>query len=179
MTREWHTWCGWWVHRQGPATLDEIHRTVPVDPATLEDALSLLAREGRVEARQEGSAIRYAARDCLIPIGDSAGWEAAIFDHYQALVVSICTKLRRGSRRTEAGETIGGSTYGFTVWPGHPHHDEVTGLLSRLRRDVAELRRKVHEYNQNEPGPEHGRIGVIAYLGQTLVETEYAEDDRR
>jgi hypothetical protein len=75
-------------------------------------------------------------------------------------------------------ETVGGSTYGFTVWPGHPHQDEVLGILSRLRSDLSRLREKVHDYNANNPGPAAQRIGVIAYLGQSLIESEHVEENQ-
>jgi hypothetical protein len=166
------------VHRQGPATVTEIQDMAPIESARLERILTRLVGEGRVRVRKEAPELRYAVADCVIAVGDAAGWEAAVFDHYQAMVTALCAKLRRGAQRSGVDEIVGGSTYGFTVWPGHPHHDEVLGLLSRLRRDLSRLRSKVHDYNANNPGPEEPRIGVIAYLGQTVIESEHAEEQR-
>ena len=163
------------VHRQGPATATEIQAMVPIDSARLARILVRLVGEGRVRANERASEPRYAVADCVVAVGDAAGWEAAVFDHYQAVVTALCAKLRRGTLRSGADETVGGSTYGFTVWPGHPHHAEVLGTLSRLRSELSRLRHKVHDYNTNNPGPEESRIGVIAYVGQTLVESERQE----
>ncbi len=102
------------VHRQGPATLAEIQAMVPVDKPRLERVLSRLAAEGRVEILDEKPDERYAAADCVIATGDTAGWEAAVFDHYQAMVTAICAKLRRGAQKSAADDAVGGSTYGFT-----------------------------------------------------------------
>jgi hypothetical protein len=166
------------VHRQGPAMAAEIQAMVPIDSSRLERILARLVSEGRVRTRERPPETRYAVADCVILQGDAAGWEAAVFDHYQAMVTALCTKLQRGVQKSGADETLGGSTYGFTVWPGHPHHDEVLGILSRIRRDLSQLRQKVHDYNTNAPGPAQERIGVIAYVGQTLIEAEYAEEHR-
>jgi len=166
------------VHRQGPATAAEIRAVVPIDSPRLERILTRLVDEGRVRIRERAQETRYAVADCVIAMGDAAGWEAAVFDHYQAMVTALCAKLRLGVQRSGADETVGGSTYGFTVWPGHPHHDEVLGILSRLRRELAPLRQKVHDYNTNNSGPAEGRLGVIAYVGQTLIEAEHAEEHR-
>ena len=166
------------VHRQGPATAAEIQVMVPVDSARLERILARLVDEGRVRIRERAPETRYAVADCVIAPGDAAGWEAAVFDHYQAMVTALCAKLRRGVQKSGADETVSGSTYGFTVWPGHPHHDEVLGILSRLRSELSRLRQKVHDYNTNVSGPAEERIGVIAYVGQTLIETEHAEEHR-
>ncbi|HVW29266.1 MAG TPA: hypothetical protein VHC69_28060 [Polyangiaceae bacterium] len=164
------------VHRQGPTTLTEIQAMVPVDTARLERVLSRLVAEGRVELRDQKPYERYAVADCVIAAGDAAGWEAAVFDHYQAMVTAICAKLERGTQNSAVDDTVGGSTYGFTVWAGHPHHDEVVGILARLRGDLSILRQKVHDYNASHAGPPGGRIGVIAYLGQTMIEGKRAEE---
>lgn len=164
------------VHRQGPATAKAIRGMVPIDSARLDRILTRLVGEGRVRAREEVPETRYVVADCIIEMGDAAGWEAAVFDHYQAVVTALCAKLRRGTERSGVDEAIGGSTYGFTVWPGHPHHDEVLGTLSRLRSELSRLRHKVHDYNANNPGPAEPRVGVIAYVGQTLVGSEHAEE---
>jgi hypothetical protein len=166
------------VHRQGPTTMAEVQAMVPVDLARLERVLERLVGEGRVRVPADAPEKRYAVADCVIPAGDAAGWEAAVFDHYQAMVTALCAKLRRGTQKSATDDAVGGSTYGFTVWRGHPHHDEVVGTLARLRGDLSRLRQKVHDYNNGHAGPPEDRIGVIAYLGQTVIEGEHAEETR-
>jgi hypothetical protein len=114
--------------------------------------------------------------DCVVPVGDALGWEAAVFDNYQAMVTALCAKLRGGIQRSGTTEVVGGSTYGFTVWRGHPHHDEVLGTLSRLRADLSRLRQKVREYNAEHPKAEDRLFGVVVYFGQTLIELDHAEE---
>jgi len=166
------------VHRQGPTTLMDIRAMVPVDVERLERVLSRLLAEGRVEIRGQKPDERYAVGDCVIAAGDATGWEAAVFDHYQAVVTAICSKLRRGAQKSAADDALGGSTYGFTVLPGHPHHDEVVGILAKLRSDLSQLRQKVHDYNASHAGPPEERIGVIAYVGQNVIEGDLGEETR-
>jgi hypothetical protein len=165
------------IHRSGPASRAALAELVPFDSAILDDALATLVRDGRVEVSGKTGEAQYTSEDCIIPLGDPAGWEAAVFDHYQALVTALCAKLRQGQRRTSAQDAIGGSTYGFTVWPGHPHHDEVLGFLGRMRAEAASLRSKVRAHNTDaaHPPPDAETIGVIAYFGQTVITSETAE----
>jgi hypothetical protein len=109
-------------------------------------------------------------------MGESVGWEASIFDHYQALVTAICTKLQRGQLRALPGEWVGGSTYGFDVWPEHPMHDEVVGFLQATRTRAADLRARVDGYNAKTQAPEKTAFRVIAYVGQTVVDSEEGAD---
>jgi hypothetical protein len=104
----------------------------------------------------------------VIPLGSAAGWEAAIFDHFQAVVTALCTKLRLGRSRAIPGEWIGGSTYSTYVWEGHPMHEEVLGLLQRVRSDASALRERVDTYNAARSLPEDAKK-VIFYAGQTVL----------
>ncbi len=104
-----------------------------------------------------------------------------MFDHYQAMVAAICSKLRAGRQRAVSSDKIGGSTFSYTVWENHPHYDEATSFLSRFRREGAALREKIAEYNRTYDSPlsapeiEHEaaqRMKVIIYAGQTVQESE-------
>ena len=48
----------------------------------------------------------YSSQKCLIPIGDTAGWEASLLDHYQTVVASICAKLGNGDGCTGAVDQV-------------------------------------------------------------------------
>jgi hypothetical protein len=160
------------VHRAGPTTLHQIGAAVPLDRERLEAALGELVRLGRVSRTERDGIAVYRSDECVIPMGDARGWEAAVFDHYQAMVTAICTKLRIGNTRADAKDTIGGSTFGFSIWQGHPHEQEVLGLLARLRSESSALRAKVAEYNAAHPRNDEACTKVIAYVGQTIVESE-------
>jgi hypothetical protein len=144
----WLSWLG--VYRKGPATLE-------------------LVGEGRVTQSDE-TPPRYAAARFEVPFGESQGWEAAILDHYQAMVFAICAKLDEKSSGARALDTTGGSTWSLDVWPGHPLQSEAKGTLSRIRGELEDLRRRVDAHNEAQaasatPGP---RERVVLYVGQSV-----------
>jgi hypothetical protein len=164
------------VNRFGPATEQALLEIVPLEPSRLSAALELLVKDGRVARVEHDGEARYTSDLCVIPFESPAGWEAAVFDHYQAMVTAICAKLRRGPQAS-ATEDIGGSTFGFVIWEGHEHEQEVRGLLASLRRQAAELRTKVSDYNARHKKPPDAEVRVITYVGQTVVETDAAGEE--
>jgi hypothetical protein len=165
------------VSRFGPASIERISDAVPLDRAALESALDRLVREGHVARVEQGGRTEYRTDLCLIPFGTPSGWEAAVFDHYQAVVTAICAKLQRGTTAAK-DDSIGGSTYRFNVWKGHPHYDEAVTLLGRLRAEAMKLREKVTTYNADNAAPDGGSVRVLAYMGQTVLEDEQSEGER-
>jgi hypothetical protein len=91
-----------------------------------------------------------------------------VFDHFQAMVTALCRKVRSGSTQAKRDDRTGGSTYGFDVWSGHPHRDEVLGFLETVRRQAVTLRKKVEAYNL-EHGVSPNAQRVVAYVGQTVL----------
>jgi hypothetical protein len=168
------------VNRLGPAMASEVREMVPMSADALQGALDALLVEGKIRvddsAATDGTGTRYLAQGCVIAGGSGGGWEAALFDHYQAVVTAICTKLRLGGS-AEASEHIGGSTYSYFVWPGHPLEQEVLGLLRRLRTEAASLRQRVDAFNEQTDRKREDMTRVIAYVGQTLVEQETEGED--
>lgn len=157
------------VYRYGPVTLEELSNVVPTSSDALNVALRTLLDDGRISAAGDGAELRYSCEYCYIPLGAEQGWEAAVFDHYQAVVTAICRKLRSKSQQL-ADVSTGGSTYRFTVWSGHPEHAAVSNLLTRLRAEASTLRERVERYNQTHDAPsdddyEH----FVAYVGQTRL----------
>lgn len=163
------------VYRHSPLTLAALTELVPIDEHRLVEALDGLEAEGRVQ-RTGDDPPAWSSDHCFIPIGDAAGWETALFDHYQAVVTAICTKLRNGTTRALPSDRLGGSTFSYDVWPGHPHEEEVYALLSRTRSDAAEVWDRVRGHNQAHGRPPDGAVRVTFYCGQTL-KTDAAEID--
>jgi hypothetical protein len=159
------------INRFGPITEKALAEIVPLDAGRLATALERLVKDDRIVPVERGGATEYSSELCVIPFESPAGWEAAVFDHYQAVVTAICTKLQRGAH-ANAAEDIGGSTYGFVVWEGHPYEQPVRGLLGSLRRQAAELRAQVSEYNARHGKPPDAEVRVITYIGQTVIESE-------
>jgi hypothetical protein len=163
------------ISRFGPLGRDEIspHVRAPVD--VLEKTLAALVALGKVRL-VDGL---YSADRCVIPFEEPAGWEAAVFDHYQAMVTAICIKLRRGTLSATLGDSIGGSTYTFDLWEGHPMQHEVLGLLQTLRKEARGLRERVEAWNlEHAPlrdANAERELRVIAYVGQGVLGTETEE----
>ena len=157
------------IYREGPLSEQVLAERTSLKSDVLAACLVQLTASGRVQLGDQG---QYESRSLVLPIGSPAGWEAALFDHFQAVVKTMCQRLRRA-----ADSESGGSTYSFTIWPGHPFEDEVRGLLREFRERHSTLREKVRAYNdQNAPPPGHDR--VTAYGGLCVTsEAEGLDDD--
>jgi hypothetical protein len=150
------------VYREGPIGESELVQRISLKPELVRGYLKELVEAGRIELLEDG---HYRSRRVVIPLGSAAGWEAALFDHFQAVVKTMCVRLRGGSEGGAARELdSGGSTYSFSIWSGHPYEDEVRGLLREFRARHSELRQRVSSYNEQHALPptyEH----VTAYGG--------------
>jgi predicted transcriptional regulator len=158
------------IARHSPITCDELVELAQLPQEQVEAALGRLEREGRVERHRDDGNESYSSAQCVIPLGQSAGWEAAVFDHYQAVVTAICAKLDLGNARSERGERVGGSTYSFEVWPGHPLYAEALGLLQELRDRAVSLRTRVGEVNRTHERPAQGVRRIVSYIGQNVID---------
>jgi DNA-binding MarR family transcriptional regulator len=159
-----------WValQRAGTANAAELVHALSIDSPRLERALAELSERGLIEGREGPAGMEYQSQRCVLGYDDPVGWEAAVFDHYQALVIALCTKLRLGQTRAAPNDTVGGSTFGFDVWPGHPEYESVLGFLRRLREQGSELRKRVSAYNDAHPAP-GDKTRVVAYMGQAVI----------
>jgi hypothetical protein len=158
------------MYREPPLTLVEIAALAQTeDTESVEASLVRLSASGRVDV-VEGEPPRYQARALVIPLGASAGWESAVFDHFKALVGTVLCRLRE-NRPTTLEDRIGGSTYTIAVWDGHPLAEEVYGTLGRIRRLLGDLRSRVEQVNENSEVPsDHAR--VVIYAGQCVIQEE-------
>lgn len=163
-----------WValNRFGPASAASLAESIPLEQGLVQGALEELAKSERAR-KLDGDPPSYECLSCVIPLESSAGWEAAVFDHFQAMVTAICTKLRVGTTVASAKDWVGGSTYGLEVWEGHPHREEVLGFLGRARAEAVALRKKVEDYNaEHGPADEGAPDRVLIYVGQTVLGLE-------
>jgi hypothetical protein len=155
------------VHRQGPVSESELGRVVAASDAELAAALAWLVAAGRVQLDEADQ--RYRAQSCVIPVGAPVGWEAAVYDHFQAVVTALVTKVRGGRLESRFDDAVGGSTYHYDVWPSHPHRAEVLGFLKDVREKGVALRQKVESYNLEAGLPREEPERVIVYAGQTVL----------
>ncbi len=160
-------WLVWVVaYRSGGMTRQEIRDAIPFEDDAIDTALGELLADGRAESVFVDGQEKIRASTFLVPVGSQAGWEAAIFDHFQAMCNAISSKLRGGEVGSNVDDQVGGATLSFDVYPGHPFENEVHGLLKRVRQDVNVLWRAVSEYNKSHPPPAETKRKVSFYFGQ-------------
>jgi hypothetical protein len=166
------------VHHEGPLSLADIQARVSLEPAMLDRALRLLIADQRVsELTEPEGPPRFRTGHCLIPLGARRGWEAALLDHFQAVVSAMCVKLRNGETRALPDDEVGGSTYTFDVWRGHPKEAEVRSLLKKQREELGRLWDDVMEHNKSQAlrGPDQRR--VTFYCGQAAATESDSADE--
>jgi hypothetical protein len=152
----------------GSATAAELSQRSHASPALFDAAIGQLKEMGRVaECGEELQALSF-----HIPVGAEQGWEAAVCNHFQAVATAIAAKLT--SPRSREDDTIGGATLMFTVHPGHPHRDEVLGLLASIRQQINALWTRVSTYNAQNPPPEEADK-VTFYCGQNVVRVDASD----
>ncbi len=158
------------IYRQGPLGMAELRRLVP--GGSLEACVARLVESGRISRQPSPQGEQYSAQQFFIPRDAATGWEAAVFDHFQALVRTIGARLRSGPSERE---TVGGSTYSFDVWPGHPLEAEALAQLKRFRSQCSELRQRVADYNREHPHP--GVYSAVTIYAGQFVQEEYVQAD--
>jgi hypothetical protein len=112
----------------------------------------------------------------VLPLGSAVGWEAAVFDHFKAVVNTVTSRLRIDRNRPALADRVGGSTYTLEVWPGHPHEAQAFETLRSLRSQLGALRDQVERYNEAHPPPER-HTQVLMYVGQCSIERGEDEPD--
>lgn len=140
------------IHQAGSVHREQLAELTRIDEDALQGALEQLVSSDRAQVEEVEGQVYYSCARILIPYHDAAGWEAAVLDHYQAMVTSICTKLGSGDVHADAEDQVGGSTYTYDIWKGHPLEGEVVGLLSSLRRQAVDLRQRVEAGKRSTPG---------------------------
>lgn len=156
------------VRREGPLTCAVLASKTRMSEEALAPSLGRLAAAGSIEVAGSGADAEYRSQALVVSMGARSGFEAAVYDHFQAVVRTIIGKLHQDTSATPA-DRVGGSTYGFEVWNGHPLADRVYGQLSRLREQTTALRREVDAYNEANPAPAR-RERVTVYVGQCVIQ---------
>jgi len=162
------------VYRSGGIQREALQRELSVDAEALHDALATLEAQGLVERSGEGESPAYRASTFLVPVGAEHGWEAAVFDHYQAVARAIANKVTRGRPHSAQDDIVGGATLTFDLGPDHPYRDQVMGLLKHVRAEVNDLWNQVQGHNAENPIPEEAKTEVSFYFGQSTVSHDEA-----
>ena len=169
----WGIWM--YIYRNGPILREELEAQLKSDSEHIAHALEALTAQGRITAQTDGALV---SAEIYIPIGEPAGWEAALFDHFSAMTTAIVTKLRETRLQTMPSDEVGGSTYTFDVWDGHPMRDDVRSLLRTTRAQMSALNDRVRAYNDAhiEDAPE-ALEEVLFYLGQAVIQRDTRDDE--
>lgn len=164
-----------WVHvyRGSPLRKDELARLLPWTAPTLDAALEHLIADERIHLETRADGVYCVTDHCLIPVGQAAGWEAAIVDHHRSVLTALAAKIMGGKHVSAADDEVGGTTLSYDVWPGHPREQEVRQLLATTRKQAITLWEEITEYNLSHNSPD--TYQVTYYCGQYLVR----EDDTK
>jgi hypothetical protein len=161
-----------WVHvyRSSPLRRDELARLLPLPAPVLGAAIDSLVADERIRLETRGDGVYCVTHRCLIPVGQAAGWEAALIDHHRAVLSALAAKVVSGKHVSRASDEVGGTTVSFDLWPGHPREAEVRALLAASREQIIPLWNEVAEYNrQHRPDKTYK---VTYYCGQYLLGEE-------
>lgn len=161
-----------WVHvyPSSPIRKDRLQAVVPLSEEALDAALTRLIADERIRLETRHDGVYCVTDRCLIPVGQAAGWEAAIVDHHRAVLNALAAKVVSGKHVSAAADEIGGTTLTFDLWPGHPREQEVRKLLATVRKQVVSLWDEVAAYNR-EHRPDT-TYSVSFYCGQNLTEED-------
>jgi len=161
-----------WVHvvRGGPLRRDRLTEMLALPENVIEEALAGLLANARIRAEERPDGTYYSTERCLIPLGEAAGWEAAIIDHHRAVLSALAAKAVEGRHVSAADDTVGGTTLEYDVWQGHPREQEVRSLLADTRKRAIALWDDVEEYNRTHES--EAAYQVTFYCGQYLREEE-------
>lgn len=141
-----------------------------------QQALDALVASGRVQrSGDENSQFTSAALD--VPVGQSEGWEAAVFDHFQGVLNALCAKLALGENRAERDDSTGGATYSLDLWPGHPLEREALGSLEKVRAMMDDLRARVDRVTAEQNRAPTERL--VFYVGQHFKSNRDQESEDR
>jgi hypothetical protein len=155
------------VYQASPLRRDELARLLPLPAAALDAAIARLAADERIRVETRADGIYCTTERCLIPLGQAAGWEAAVIDHHRAVLNALAAKIVSGKHVSAAADEVGGTTWAFDLWPGHPREQEVRALLRSVRAQIVPLWDEVAAYNQlHRPADTYK---VTFYSGQYLV----------
>lgn len=153
------------IRRHGPLDVQALCAHLPgVDTALLDQALSALVEQGKVQSRSIDGSTCYSASVFYSSVQDAdESWHGPISHHYGAVINAICARAEQGQSRNFGG----GSTFSYVINEDHPLKAEVLSLFERLRQDASDLRRRTadHNYAQVRTTPSHANRRITLYMG--------------
>jgi hypothetical protein len=158
------------VYRDGPLRYEELARLVPLGSSALDAAIHRLIQDERLRLETRPDGLYCVTEHCLVPLGQAAGWEAALVDHHRAVLSALAAKVGSGRHTSAAADEVGGTTLSFDLWPRHPKEKDVRQLLASVRGQILPLWEEVEAYDRlHRPDATYK---VTFYCGQYLVEED-------
>ncbi len=162
------------IYRNPGITKDELCAQLRATEAELDAALQCLLIERRVEPEGDG----FRAPSFLIPTDAPHGWEAAVFDHFQAVCTAIANKVQLRHRQSELSHLVGGSTLHFEISARHPGLPKVLRLLDEVRVMTDAVWDEIYRYNEQHPSSGADRINLTLYYGQNVDDLEKLQPEQ-
>jgi hypothetical protein len=157
------------IYREGEMTRQGVEEFVSASRERIDDALASLVADGRLETRAPNGQEVFVTTKLLIPVGEEAGWEAAVVDHHRAVCNAVAAKAMSRNHAAPEADLNAGMTLSFKIWPGHPKEPEVRRLLADTR---AQLLPFWDEFVKEKHPPREGAYKVHFYFGQYLSDSE-------
>jgi len=158
------------VYRCGPINRDGLSTLLTLEDELIDELINELVAQNKIDEEKNGDERVYTCSAFSHELGAGCGWEAAVFDHYQALVSTIVSKLQGGGGPANKNDLIGGSTYSFDIWDWHEWEERVDDLMKELRRVAGELLSDV--VDGEELDGQQGARRVVFYIGQNVIRGE-------
>lgn len=155
------------IYHASPMKREDLDRLVPLPSAAIDAAIERLVREERIRVVSKPDGTYCVTDQCLIPIGQAVGWEAAVVDHHRAVLNSLAAKVGQGKRVSRVTDEVGGTTLSFDLWHGHPFEGEVRKLLATMRGQIIPLWEKVEAFNLANSSESSYKLTF--YCGQHLT----------
>ncbi len=160
------------LFQHGPIDAEALAACLSVTTLEVEDALHDLKEQGLIEMTRVGGVERWDSQGIDIAFESAEAWHAAVYDHVHTMVNVIIGKLRSQQTLARMEDEVGGSTFTYEVWPGHPYEAQVGAIFARVRGEADELLTQLREYEKSEEAqprpPLSERRKVVFYCGQSV-----------
>ncbi len=165
------------VFRHGPIGAGKLETILSMRRGAIAEALDALLELGQIVAQEIDGEEVYSTEQFVIGQEHFEGWEAAVFDHYHAMIHAVCTKLAPDRDMGADHAVVGGSTYTLGVWDGHPLEGRIVDFFEDIRTRARQLRTSIEAHNEaldaSPPKASQSRLKTfIFYVGQTVFYPE-------
>jgi len=160
------------VYQNGPIGVSALAERLGLAVAEIEDGLLDLNDRGLIDVDRSNGAERWDCKGLDIAFENVEAWHAAVYDHVHAVVNAVIGKLRSEKTQACMEDEVGGSTFSYEVWPGHPHEKRVGALFKKVRAEGNQLLEELRVFEQSEAAkakpPAAQRRKVVFYCGQAV-----------